>query len=162
VVVQEVDKVSKAISKGPRKKAKTTDNGDGDSLERKGRRRRKVTSLLPVGSPISRPSMIDLVSDNESERATPPASDVSTDKDDIKLRINGDVIREVNLEDEIKQLDEDRTLTNREKLFKWLKLNGYSCVKFQPTTAFDEREDDKGTALITLPQYPEISVSLEK
>jgi hypothetical protein len=167
VVVQEVDRVSEVISKGPRKKAESTNRGADNSFgdERKDCRRSKVTSLLPVGSPISQPSMIHLVSDKES--ATRSGSDISTDKDDTELRLNGDEIREVNLEDEIKQLDEDRTLTNREKLIKWLKLNGYSCVRFQPTTTFNEsghtpEDGDKGTALIALPQYPEISVSLEK
>jgi hypothetical protein len=57
-------------------------------------------------------------------------------------------------------INENSVLTKRQKLFRWLKGNGYSCVKFDAKLEGEKIRNDISS--FTLPHYPNIKVSLVK
>jgi hypothetical protein len=60
---------------------------------------------------------------------------------------------------------ENGALNNRQKLFRWLKVNGYSCIKFDAKLKEETQNDQILTNYIpsfVLPHYPNIKVSLVK
>jgi hypothetical protein len=60
---------------------------------------------------------------------------------------------------------ENGALNNRQKLFRWLKVNGYSCIKFDAKLKEETQNDRVLTNNIpsfVLPHYPNIKVSLVK
>jgi hypothetical protein len=63
--------------------------------------------------------------------------------------------------------NENGAPTNRQRLFRWLKQNGYSCIQFNAKLEEDEGIQN-GKVLMddissfTLPHYPNIIVSLVK
>jgi hypothetical protein len=60
---------------------------------------------------------------------------------------------------------ENGALNNCQKLFRWLKVNGYSCIKFDAKLKEETQNDRVLTNNIpsfVLPHYPNIKVSLVK
>jgi hypothetical protein len=57
-------------------------------------------------------------------------------------------------------INENSVLTKRQKLFLWLKGNGYSCVKFDAKIEGEKIRNDISSFI--LPHYPNIKVSLVK
>jgi hypothetical protein len=57
-------------------------------------------------------------------------------------------------------INENSVLTKRQKLFLWLKGNGYSCVKFDAKLEGEKIRNDISSFI--LPHYPNIKVSLVK
>jgi hypothetical protein len=63
--------------------------------------------------------------------------------------------------------NENGAPTNRQRLFRWLKQNGYSCIQFNAKLEEDEGIQNEKVSMddissFTLPHYPNIIVSLVK